>query len=103
MKKGGIPSPARPPRVKYCGEGKIGAGGKLVMKFDIVAPAGPSVVMYAIGCFRRAALDITCTHVALVASTAGCWHKVELVAWETKLSLRRGMASKITRRFCTLQ
>lgn len=30
------------------------------MKLDMVAPAaGPSVVMYAIGCFRRAALDIT--------------------------------------------
>lgn len=53
-----MPSPARPPRVKYCGEPKIGAGGKLI-KLDMVAPAGPSVVMYAIGCFRRAALDIT--------------------------------------------
>ena len=63
MKKGGMPgSPARPPRAKYCawGEPKIGAGGKPVMKLDMVAPAaGPSVVMYAIGCFRRAALDIT--------------------------------------------
>lgn len=53
-----MPESARPPpRVKYCGGPKIGAGGKPVMKFDIVA--GPSVVMYAIGCFRRAALDIT--------------------------------------------
>ena len=59
MKKGGILSPVRPPRAKYCGEPKMGAGGKLVMKLDMVAPAGPSVVMYAIGCFRRAALDIT--------------------------------------------
>ena len=58
-KKGGIlGSPARPPRVKYCGDPNIGGGGK-PMKFDIVAPAGPSVVMYAMGCFRRAALDIT--------------------------------------------
>lgn len=29
------------------------------MKLDIVAPGGPSAVMYAIGCLRRAALDIT--------------------------------------------
>lgn len=58
MKKGGmLESPGG--RLKYCGEPKIGAGGKPVMKLDMVAPAGPSVVMYAIGCFKRAALDIT--------------------------------------------
>ena len=40
------------------------------MKLDMVAPAaGPSVVMYAIGCFRRAALDIT----HLVAMAVFCW------------------------------
>ena len=50
-------SPGRPVRLKYCGEPKIGAGGKPVIKLDM-AP-GPSVVIYAIGCFRRAALDIT--------------------------------------------
>ncbi len=49
-------SPARP-RLKYWGEPKIGAGGNPVMKLDIVAPC-PSAVIYATGCFSRAALDI---------------------------------------------
>ena len=59
------------------------------MKLDIVAPAGPSaVVMYAIGCFRRAALDITQSVSVLLAGTA---------FWREGSKLQC-MASKITAR-----